>query len=196
MRAATAAALASLVALGVALLFLFKSSASGSDDQGDNESEQSADLTDASLQTDESMPVNLSAADGSEITSDRSTWPTGSRIWDIAQAIAIAEGANVEGSNPDRLNNPGDISDGAGTYGAESHSGSHVTTFPDKETGWSWLYNKLENIALGKSHVFSPSMTWTQFAQKYAGNWQNWVANVTRELDVDPNSTFGDYVNG
>jgi hypothetical protein len=194
MRGTAAIAIAGLAAIGVVLLVIFKGSAAA--DDGNNESEQEADLTDASLQTDESMPVNLSGADGSEITSDQSTWPSGSRIWDIARAIAIAEGANVAGSNPDRLNNPGDISDGASTYGSEAHSGSNVTTFPDKETGWSWLYNKLENIALGKSHVFSPSMTWTQFAQKYAGSWQNWVNNVTRELGVDPNSTFGDYVNG
>ncbi len=193
MRAAAAAAIAGLIGLGIALLVFFQNSAS---ETGTNEQEQQPDLQDAALQTDEAMPVNLQSGDGGEITSDPSTWPTGSKIWDIARAIAIAEGANVEGSNPDRLNNPGDISDGAGTFGSQAHSGSNVTTFPDKATGWSWLYNKLENIALGKSHVFSPSMTWTGFAQKYAGNWQNWVANVTRELGVDPNSTFGDYVNG
>lgn len=192
MRAATVAVIAAMVAVGVAIALYFKSSAS----DGTNEADQAPDLEDPSLQSDESMPVNLQSGDGGEITSDRSTWPTGDRIWNIAQAIAIAEGANVPGSNPDRLNNPGDISDGAGTFGSQAHSGSNVTTFPDKETGWSWLYNKLENIARGKSHVFSPSMTWEEFAQKYAGNWQNWVNNVTRELGVDPSSTFGDYVNG
>ena len=193
MRAAAAAAIAGMIALAVGLLVYFQSSAS---DNGTNEQEQQPDLQDAALQSEEAMPVSLQSGAGGEITSDPSTWPTGSKIWDIARAIAIAEGANVSGSNPDRLNNPGDISDGASTYGSEAHSGSNVTTFPDKETGWSWLHNKLENIALGKSHVFSVSLTWTEFAQKYAGSWQNWVSNVTRELGVDPNSTFGDYVNG
>lgn len=194
MRAAAAAAIAGLIAIGVALLYFFQGSASG--DNGSNEAEQQPDLQDASLQSDEAIPVNTAGANGSEITSDQSTWPQGDKIWDIARAIAIAEGANVEGSNPDRLNNPGDISDGASTYGSEAHSGSNVTTFPDKETGWSWLYQKLQNIANGKSHVFSTSMTWTAFAQKYAGDWHNWVANVTRELGVDASSTFGDYING
>jgi len=36
------------------------------------------------------------------ITNDAATWPTGDKIWDVCRAIAIAEGANVAGSNPDR----------------------------------------------------------------------------------------------
>lgn len=128
------------------------------------------------------------------ITNDPTTWPTGDKIWNIARAIAIAEGANIAGSNPDRLNNPGDISDGAVVFNQEFHSGSHITHFPTKETGWKWLYDKLQNIALGKSHVFFPTMTWTQFAQKWAGDWQNWLNNITRELSVSPDSTFKDYL--
>src|SRR6266403_1907032 len=64
------------------------------------------------------------------ITFDPATWPSGDRVWNVCRAIAHAEGADVEGSNPDRLNNPGDISDGALTYGFEFHSGSSLTTFP------------------------------------------------------------------
>ena len=179
-----------LVAGGAALLLLGSKSAFDA-----AAPDQSADTADTSLETEESMPVNLTGTDASGITNDRSTWPTGSRIWDIAQAIAIAEGADVAGSNPDRLNNPGDISDGAHLFNQEAHSGSQVTHFPDKGTGWSWLYNKLEAIAQGRSHVFSPAMSWTEFAQHYAGDWQNWVNNVTRELGAHPSSTFGDYVN-
>jgi hypothetical protein len=137
----------------------------------------------------------------SGITFDPSTWPTGDRIWDIAQAIAHAEGANVEGSNPDVLNNPGDISDGASTYGAEFHSGSNVTHFPDKKTGWQWLYNKLQNIDQGGSHVYSRDMSWEEIAHdpatgatRWAGDWQNWSRNVAAALGVDPTSTFGEYV--
>lgn len=129
------------------------------------------------------------------ITSDRSTWPTGDRLWAIAQAIAVAEGYNQPDSNPFRLNNPGDLSDGFMVYGGEPHSGSSVTRFPDAETGWQWLRNKLSRIAHGKSSVYSPQMTWSQIAQKWAGDWQNWVANVTRELGVSPESKFEDYIN-
>lgn len=131
----------------------------------------------------------------SDITNDPASWPTGDKIWDVARAIAMAEGYNVPGAVPFVLNNPGDISDGKDTYGAQFHSGSNVTHFPDPHTGWTWLYNKLSNAAQGRSHVYSPDMTWTQFAQKWAGDWQNWLNNVTRALGVDPESTFGEYMN-
>jgi hypothetical protein len=127
------------------------------------------------------------------ITSDMNTWPGGDRIWNICRAIAFAEGAHRAGSVPDRLNNPGDISDGGVTFGAEAHSGSNVTHFPDKETGWSWLYEKVSNAVYGRSHVYLPSMTWVQIAQLWAGDWQNWVNNVTSFLGVDPNSTLQQY---
>lgn len=135
------------------------------------------------------------------ITFDPSTWPTGDRIWDIARAIAHAEGADQEGSNPDRLNNPGDISDGISTYGSEFHSGSNITNFPDKKTGWQWLYNKLDNINRGGSHVYSRDFSWVEIAHdpatgatRWAGDWENWSNNVAAALGVDPSSTFGDYV--
>src|SRR5271154_4301588 len=104
------------------------------------------------------------------ITNDRSTWPTGDAIWKIAQAIALAEGYNLPDSNPYRLNNPGDISDGFITFGGEPHSGSNVTRFPDAKTGWQWLYDKLTRISQGKSNVYSVQMTWIELAQKWAGN--------------------------
>jgi hypothetical protein len=128
------------------------------------------------------------------ISNDPGSWPTGDRIWDVCRAIATAEGANVAGSTPDRLNNPGDISDGGLTYGFELHSGSSVTKFPDKKTGWQWLYSKIKNAFVdGNSSVYSADMTWTQFSQKYAGDWQNWLANVTGELGVQQDSRVGDY---
>jgi hypothetical protein len=127
------------------------------------------------------------------ITNDPATWPSGSPIWSICQAIALAEGAHMAGSVPDRLNNPGDISDGGSVYGSEAHSGSNVTHFPTKEIGWSWLYSKVLNAATGQSRVYLPSMTWVQIAQKWAGNWQAWVGNVTTYLGVDPNSTLNQY---
>lgn len=128
------------------------------------------------------------------ITNDPATWPTGDKIWDVCRAIAMAEGANVPGSNPDRLNNPGDISDGSLTFGSEIHSGSSVTKFPDKQTGWKWLYSKIKtDFVDGGSMIYSPDMTWTQFAQKYAGDWQDWVANVTSELGISETDRVGDY---
>lgn len=136
----------------------------------------------------------------SGITNDPATWPKGDKIWDICRAIAFAEGANIAGSVPDRLNNPGDISDGALTFATnipEYHSGSVVTHFPDKLTGWTWLYNKIKNHVTGQSDVYPADLSVTAFAQKYAGNWQNWVTNVANYLKIqDPSSvTFSQYVN-
>lgn len=127
------------------------------------------------------------------ITNDPTTWPSGDSIWEVCHAIATAEGAYKAGSNPDRLNNPGDLSDGAALFGSEHHSGSDVTKFPSKEIGWQYLYEKIQRIQEGHSKVYSASMTWTQIAQKWAGDWQDWVKNVCNYLGVDQDSTFGDY---
>jgi hypothetical protein len=127
------------------------------------------------------------------ITYDPQTWPSGDCIWNICRAIAAAEGANISGSNPDRLNNPGDIGDGFNTFGGETHSGSSITHFPDKSTGWSWLYSKVQNIATNSSLRYSAYDSWNVIAQKWAGDWQSWVTNVTSALNVDPNSTVNDY---
>jgi hypothetical protein len=129
------------------------------------------------------------------IANDPDTWPGGDAIWDVARAIASAEGYGRSGVAPTNLHNPGDISDGADTYGYEEHSGSRVTHFPDDKTGWNWLYNKLKNIKEGKSSSYNNNMSWTDFAHKYAGNWQNWVNNVTRELGVVSTDRVGDYWN-
>ena len=127
------------------------------------------------------------------ITNDPATWPTGDRSWDMARAIAQTEGASIAGSVPDRLNNPGDISDYAKEYSADLHDGSFVTKFPDKQTGWNALHEKLENIRLGLSHVYRPDWTFTRLSQTYAGNSAAWCADVTRILGVSPESTLKDF---
>lgn len=138
----------------------------------------------------------LSGSGGQEITNDPSTWPSGDRIWNICHAVAYAEGANIAGSVPDRNNNPGDISDWADTYGSTYSDGSDVTTFPDKWTGWEKLYNKWLNIINGNSSVYSPSMTWVEIAQHWAGDWSAWANNVSSHLGVNEQSPVKDYVNG
>ena len=129
------------------------------------------------------------------ITNDPCSWPTGDRIWLICHAIAMAEGANLAGRVPDTNNNPGDISDGASTYGSVNADGSNVTTFPNKSTGWQWLYNKVSNIVNGKSAAYPKSATWAQVAKTWAGNSCAWLNNVTSILGVSENSTPADYIN-
>jgi hypothetical protein len=137
----------------------------------------------------------MSAGDP-QITHNPATWPTGDPIWDMCHAAAIAEGANRAGSNPDRLNNPGDLSDDAERYGYEEHSGSKVTKYPDKQTGWGALYDKFSRIVTGASSVYPVTLTWTEVAQKWAGDWERWLQNVTAYLKVDPDSTPAEYVAG
>jgi hypothetical protein len=125
------------------------------------------------------------------ITNDPGTWPSGDAIWSFARAIAYAEGANIAGSVPDRTNNPGDISDGGSQFGATSADGSNVTNFPDKHTGWQWLYNKLNNIANGSSTVYNPNMTIAQMASAWAGNSGAWANNVASRLGVSTSTQIG-----
>lgn len=128
---------------------------------------------------------------------DESTWPSGDKLWDFAHAIAVAEGYGADEYNgPTRNNNPGDLSDGADTFGYDPNiKDSKVTTFPDDVTGWFWLRNKLNRIVDGASTVYSEyartlglrdssELSIRQLAQKWAGSWQNWSANVSRELGV------------
>ena len=128
-----------------------------------------------------------------EITHDPSTWPSGNKTWTLAHAIALTEGANIAGDVPDMMNNPGDISDYGREYGSEYHDGSYVTHFPDKVTGWTALYEKLDNCRKGRSHVYLPTMTFLEFAQKWAGRSAAWCKDVTTILGVDPSMTLGSY---
>lgn len=153
-----------------------------------------ADVEEVAASAVSSVSAIVSPDSTMNITSDPSTWPSGDLIWQACQAVAHAEGADVPNSNPDRLNNPGDISDFAGVYGYEPHSGSKVTVFPSKEIGWQKLYWKLSALAgQRQSSVFSPNMTWLECARAYAGNWQNWVNNVTSALGVSPNDRCGNF---
>lgn len=131
------------------------------------------------------------------VATDPKTWPSGDRVWDCCRAIAREEGYQVPGSVPGRLNNPGDISDGANKFGSEAHSGSSVTTFPDAGTGWQWLYTKLMNGATGQSHVYLPSLSWYQVGAIWAPpNADAWAENVAAGLGVDPGDTWSDYILG
>lgn len=151
---------------------------------------------------DDVRPENVNVSGTSEIIpTDPHTWPSGDRIWDCCRAIAFTEGYNAlvngQPSNPARLNNPGDISDGSSVYGSEFHSGSSITKFPDAATGWAWLYAKIKNAVTGVSHVYKADMSWREIGAKWAPPSANvWANNVATTLGVSPDSTLGDYVNG
>lgn len=132
------------------------------------------------------------------ITSSTSTWPSGDLVWNVCRAIALAEGAGVPGSAPDRYNNPGDLSKGDEHGQAVSsyttlQDGENLIVFASKEAGWNALYTKIANIVSGASSTYAPSMSWRQIAQKYAGNASAWLSNVTTALGVAPDDTFASY---
>jgi hypothetical protein len=133
---------------------------------------------------------------GAVITNNPATWPGCSLLWNICAAVAMAEGYNRgAGYVPYDLNNPGDLSDYASSYGSQLHDGSQVTTFPTAETGWNALYNKWSAIISGTSTSYPAGSTWAQIAAIWAGNSSAWLNNVTNYLGVDPNDTPGNYVN-
>jgi hypothetical protein len=128
------------------------------------------------------------------------TWPTGDLIWNVCRAIAHAEGYDVPGKAPQKLNNPGDLSPGdehgfATAGPAEYHGGSYVIHFATPQDGWDALYAKFANIQSGDSMVYDADWTWNQIGAKYASD-PNWGSHVAAALGVDPNSTFADYVGG
>ena len=150
--------------------------------------------------------VNVYKSDGSltgsTITNDTGTWPGDDKLWQVCAAVALAEGYNKgAGVAPYDLNNPGDLSPGDESgeqvsMPAQYHGGSNVIVFDTAEGGWRALYAKFQRIVTGKSSTYPATLTWEQIAQKYAGNWQNWLTNITNYLGVDPSSTPKDYVNG
>ena len=113
----------------------------------------------------------------------------------MAQAIAEAEGFFVPGSIPAQAHNPGDLTQGdfgdTGVY-MTSSSGAQIIVFPDDQAGWNALYRKLQNIADGNSHVYSPDMTIAQFANEWTSTQQSsWADNVASSIGADINSVIG-----
>lgn len=114
------------------------------------------------------------------------------KVRQMAEAIAVAEGFYVVGSVPNRSHNPGDLGPGdcGPQYPIIHATGSDVCVLPDDVTGWMLFYQKLRRIFEGRSQVYNVNMTFTQFAQKYAGDWRPWVSIVTQRLGVKPDTTI------
>lgn len=143
---------------------------------------------------------DISAAFGVTVTNPNATQGTpqpvdlSGKIQQWAQAIAAAEGFGIPGAVPTTHHNPGDLGPGDTGFPGEWHSGSEVSQLPDDATGWTMLTRKLVNIVNGNSSVYNINMTFTQFAQHYAGDWQNWANNVASHLGVSPSSRISDWL--
>lgn len=105
-------------------------------------------------------------------------WPK--EIVDLGYAISVAEGFGADSNNvPTRAHNPGDLKlTGFPVTGTEG-----ISIFPDDETGWDHLYKQLERIKDGNSHIYSPEMTFLQFARLWTDTSQSaWLNNVLDQL--------------
>jgi hypothetical protein len=108
----------------------------------------------------------------------------------------MAEGYGVPGAVPTRANNPGDLVLGDVGLGVANSEG--VTIYANATAGWNALYNELNLIFTGSSHVYSLAMTFAQMAQKWTGgdNAGAWAAIVVSNLAVTVDSTLADWIGG
>ena len=112
-----------------------------------------------------------------------------SQIEMFAKAIARAEGFGIPDAIPTRAHNPGDLV----IPGSTNKIGEGITVFESDEDGWAALYHELGLIAIGHSHVYSPSMTILEMAEKWtatASQQQGWAENVAAYLGVPITATL------
>jgi hypothetical protein len=117
----------------------------------------------------------------------------------LAQAWAYAEGwfNGSPNSVPRRANNPGDMKLGD-RFGLGTING--ITIFPkadelcspsDTQDGWASLFREITAILCGKSHIYKPTWTIAQIAEKWTTTLpEAWAQNVSSKLGVTPDTTI------
>lgn len=108
-------------------------------------------------------------------------------VFDIAKAIARAEGYFSEGSLSARANNPGDLK--LGDLGHGMIEGK--TIFPDGDSGWKHLSDQIRHMLSGNDKLWPHTMTLADAGLKYSGGDPAWAGNVAKELGVYPGITLG-----
>ena len=105
------------------------------------------------------------------------------RVNRIAEAIAYAEGFYVDGSRPQRNNNPGDLTKALGF--ASIGWDSIYVVFKTVEDGWAALRKQVQLMLTNQSSVYNSNMTILDVARRYTTTQQNeWAANVASHLGV------------
>jgi hypothetical protein len=103
----------------------------------------------------------------------------------FAEAIAKQEGFYVEGSVPQRANNPTDLTDdgdvGYGTIQTSGPDGSKITIYPNVNDGWAAAYRKFRRMLSGASEVYTLALSMEEVGLKYSGD-PNWGTNVAELL--------------
>lgn len=110
------------------------------------------------------------------------------RLKAFARAIARAEGFYVQGSVPQRANNPGAIKIPGWTG---QTLGEGISVLESEDAGWAALHKQLMLIVSGQSSIYNLDMTIAEMSERWTGTQteaKNWSANVARVLDVDPST--------
>ncbi len=106
----------------------------------------------------------------------------------MAQGIGRAEGYyHPSGTTkPQRLHNPGDLTDSTGT----------IRTFASDEAGMQALIAQLDRIYSGRSAYYNPGMTFLEMAFTWTGNdnTEAWAAVVAATCGVSPQHTLAQYL--
>lgn len=116
----------------------------------------------------------------------------------LAQAIALAEGFNVNGSIPQRANNPGDITDVGQNFSGDTGQriGQNIIVFATPSDGWNALYSQVNLILSGSDPLYPSTDTLSMVGGTYANDPVNWPANVASVLGVSVNTTLGEIAQG
>ncbi len=112
----------------------------------------------------------------------------------MMQAIARAEGFYVNGSLPQRANNPGDLTDD-GDVGYGTLGGAHITVYASVDDGWAALRKKVTRMLAGHSRTYPITLSLAQVGQLYANGDSNWANNVAAALGVSTDTTLADLAN-
>lgn len=113
----------------------------------------------------------------------------------FADAIAHAEGFYVNGSIPQRNNNPGDFR----SWGHYPQVQGYAA-FPTAADGWKALEDELNLIRNGSSHVYKSSMSFRQMGALWADaandpqGAANWSKNVAGFFEASEDEAIGTYL--
>ena len=111
----------------------------------------------------------------------------------LSEAIADEEGFYVEGSVPQRANNPLDITDegniGNGIISTSGPAGAGITIYSTAAEGCDAGQRKLRRMLSGASEVYLLSMSIEEVGMKWSDD-PNWGKNVAAKLGVTPETTL------
>lgn len=104
----------------------------------------------------------------------------------FAIAAAHEEGYYVNGSIPQKCNNPCDLELGDIGYGTFEGK----TIFATSDDGWAAADRQFGGMLSGMSHIYTQDMTLEEAGLKYSGGDPNWAKNVAAMLNVNVTVTL------